>query len=98
MFLVLGKSSLHSKIRNIEVRNMESGTHRVQCIGAGGCHHSRMAAEWADLVSSQAKLVEVYSQKVMSGGFTKEDNSLDSLKMPRGCAHSGQFPMAFQSF
>ncbi|GFW38107.1 hypothetical protein TNCV_835461 [Trichonephila clavipes] len=30
--------------------------------------HSGMAAEWAGLVSSQAKPVEVYSQKVMSGG------------------------------
>ncbi|GFS62160.1 zinc finger FYVE domain-containing protein 26 [Trichonephila clavipes] len=49
-----------------------------------------MAAEWAVLVSSQAKPVEVYTQKVMSGGLAKADNSLNSLQVPQDWTHSGQ--------
>ncbi|GFU36319.1 uncharacterized protein TNCV_559541 [Trichonephila clavipes] len=41
--------------------------------------HSEMDAEWAGLVSSQAKLVDIFSQKVMSGGEAKAGNSLGSL-------------------
>ncbi|GFW79232.1 hypothetical protein TNCV_2476391 [Trichonephila clavipes] len=55
--------------------------------------HSGMAADWADLVSSHAKLVEVYSQKVISGSKTKVGNTLGSLQVPWDETHSGySFP------
>ncbi|GFW65122.1 transposable element Tcb1 transposase [Trichonephila clavipes] len=55
--------------------------------------HSVMDAEWACLVSSQAKPVDVYSQNVMPGGYVKVGNSPSSLQVPWDWAHSGQsFP------
>ncbi|GFW61339.1 uncharacterized protein TNCV_4136571 [Trichonephila clavipes] len=45
--------------------------------------HSGMDAEWVGLVSSQVKPVEVYSLKVISGGWMKVGNSLGSLQVPR---------------
>ncbi|GFV15699.1 hypothetical protein TNCV_986821 [Trichonephila clavipes] len=47
--------------------------------------HSDMAAERADLVSSQAKPVELYSQKVMSGvkGTSSWDDSLPAWLLGR---------------
>ncbi|GFY20775.1 uncharacterized protein TNCV_1120091 [Trichonephila clavipes] len=51
---------------------------------------SGMAAEWAGVVSNHDKLVEVYSQKVISGSLAKAGNSLGSLQVPRNWAHSGQ--------
>ncbi|GFX45018.1 hypothetical protein TNCV_3430671 [Trichonephila clavipes] len=51
--------------------------------------HSGMAAEWADLVSSQPKPVETYSQKVTSGGLAKVGNSLGTLQGPQDWTYSG---------
>ncbi|GFY11808.1 hypothetical protein TNCV_1530001 [Trichonephila clavipes] len=52
-----------------------------------------MAAEWAGLVSSQAKPVELYSQKAMTSVKAKAGNSLSSHQVPRDWTHIGQsFP------
>ncbi|GFW47999.1 hypothetical protein TNCV_2401861 [Trichonephila clavipes] len=56
--------------------------------------HSGMAADWVGVVSSHAKPVEVYSQKVMSGSQAKAGNSLSSHQVPR--EQRPEFPMAFQ--
>ncbi|GFY04732.1 hypothetical protein TNCV_419862 [Trichonephila clavipes] len=42
-----------------------------------------MVAEREGLVSSQGKLVELYSQDVMSDGSAKAGNGLGSLLVPR---------------
>ncbi|GFW83219.1 hypothetical protein TNCV_2508591 [Trichonephila clavipes] len=51
-----------------------------------------MAAEWADLVSSQAKSMMVYSQEVLFGGKANPVNGLGSLQVPWDRTHRGQDP------
>ncbi|GFV30624.1 hypothetical protein TNCV_2231541 [Trichonephila clavipes] len=46
--------------------------------------HSAMVAEWAGLVRSQAKPVEVYSQEVMSDGQVKVGKTLGSFQVCLG--------------
>ncbi|GFW43226.1 hypothetical protein TNCV_1349891 [Trichonephila clavipes] len=62
--------------------------------------HPSMAVEQAGLVNREVKPVEVYSQKVMSDGWTKPGNSLGSFQMPRDMTSSAvtRLPMAFQGY
>ncbi|GFW11000.1 uncharacterized protein TNCV_4459751 [Trichonephila clavipes] len=52
--------------------------------------HSGIVAQQASHASSQVKPIEVHSQKVMSGGYSKAGNSLGSIQVPRDRTHSGQ--------
>ncbi|GFV44055.1 hypothetical protein TNCV_3571761 [Trichonephila clavipes] len=61
--------------------------------------HSGMSVEWAGLVSSHAKPLEVYSPKVMFCSLAKVGNSLDSLQVHRDWAHGDQsFPYLPKTF
>ncbi|GFS56389.1 hypothetical protein TNCV_4388611 [Trichonephila clavipes] len=55
--------------------------------------YSGMAAEWAVLVSSLAKSVEIYSRKSHFRQLDESGQQFGSLQVPRDRAHSGQsFP------
>ncbi|GFX01941.1 hypothetical protein TNCV_371301 [Trichonephila clavipes] len=69
--------------------------HRVQCIGAGGRHHTDMAAKRAGSLAATPSQWR-YTPKSCSV-VRRKRASLGSLQVLRDWALSGQFPMALQN-